>query len=146
MSKANSMNKINLASKAKANLSKAIPKGMSIAEATNILGSLTEIKKHQADIKKSEAEIKMLQVKEKLLVEEMSKKYELYHKVFNTIFKERSESINKSFDIIDKGLETDDKDLISMGLTSLSTVVASSPFANLNELGNLLESGNSIEL
>ena len=147
MNKANSAKaKINLATKAKSKLSKAIPKGMSIAEATNILGSLSEISKNQASIRKSEAEIKTLEVKEKLLITEMNKKFELYHQVFKTIFDERSQSINKSFDIIDKGLNEGDKELISMGLKSLSTVVASSPFANINELGNLLESGGSIEL
>lgn len=128
-------------------LTKALPKkGLSIAEASNVLGSLAEIAKHKAEIKKTELEIDKLKVKETLIITEMEKKYELYHKVFNTIFDERSTSINKSFDIIDKGLKENDKDLISMGLDSLSTVVASSPFANINELGNLLESGNSIEI
>jgi hypothetical protein len=143
------MNKTNSITKAKAlkeKLSKSLPKGVSLVEAANVLSSFAEITKHQADIKKTEAEIKTLQVKENLLVIEMEKKYELYHKVFNTIFSERSASINKSFEIIDKGLKEGDKDLISIGLDSLSTVVASSPFANLSELSNLLESGNSIEL
>lgn len=142
----NNTNSITNAKAVKEKLSKSLPKGVSLVEAANVLSSLAEIKKHQAEIKKTEAEIKKLEVKENLLVTEMEKKYELYHKVFNTIFSERSASINKSFDIIDKGLKEGDKDLIFMGLNALSTVVASSPFANLSELSNLLESGNSIEL
>jgi hypothetical protein len=127
-------------------LSKSLPKGVNMPEATNFLSSIADIYRHKADIKKTEFEIEKLKVKEKLIISEMEKKYDLYHKVFNTIFNERSTSINKSFDIIDKGLKENDKDLISMGLNSLSTVVASSPFGNIGELGNLLESGNSIEI
>lgn len=131
---------------AKEKLKKSLPKGLNILEATNVIGQLTEIAKHRADIAQSKKEIEFLKVKENILITEMEKKYELYNKVFTTIFHERSTSINKSLDIIDKGLKENDKDLISMGLNSLATVVSSSPFSNLSELGNLLESGNQIEL
>lgn len=131
---------------AKKKLTKALPKGLSFDQASSLLSSLSEIQKHRADIKKSEFDIKKLEVQERLIIGEMEQKYELYNKVFTTIFKERSESINKTFDIIDRGIKENDKDLISMGLNGLSTIVSSSPFSNLNELSNLLESGGKIEL
>jgi biopolymer transport protein ExbB/TolQ len=120
--------------------------GMKISEINNVLGSLTEIYRHRADIAKSEVEIKTLEVKEKVLLTEIHLKYETYNKIFKAIFDERKDAITKSFDIIDKGLADDDKDLISMGLSSLSTIVASSPFSNLKRLSDTLESGGSIEI
>lgn len=120
--------------------------GMKISEITNVLGSLTEIYKHKADIAKSEVDIKTLEIKERILMTEIEKKYETYNKIFKAIFDERKDAIIKSFDIIDKGLADNDKDLISMGLNSLSTVVASSPFSNLKGLSEILESGGNIEI
>jgi biopolymer transport protein ExbB/TolQ len=120
--------------------------GLKISEINNVLGSLTEIYRYRAEIAKSEIEIKELEIKEKILLLEIEKKYETYNRIFKAIFDERKDAITKSFDIIDKGLANDDKELISMGLKSLSTVVASSPFSNLKGLSDILESGGNIEI
>lgn len=120
--------------------------GLKISEINNVLGSFTEIFRHRADIARSEVEIRNLEVKEKVLLTEIEKKYDLYNRVFKEIFDERRDAITKSFDIIDRGLADGDKDLISMGLTNLSTVVASSPFSNLKGLSDVIESGGSIQI
>lgn len=96
-------------------------------------------------------DIKLIDAKKSILIEEMTKKYELYYKVFSEIFSERMQAIDKSFEIIDKGLIENDKalislGLISLGLNSLSQVVSSSPFGNLTELSKLLEGNDVIEL
>jgi len=93
-----------------------------------------------------ERDIAIINAKKEVLIKEMTMKYDLYYKVFAQIFNERGQAINKSFDIIDKGLKENDKELISMGLNSLSTVVASSPFGNLIELSKLLEGNKVIEI
>lgn len=104
---------------------------------------LMEIKRENDEVKK---EIKKIEATKELLIHEMTLKFDLYHKVFGQIFDERKQSINKSFEIIDRGLKENDKDLISMGLNSLSQVVSASPFSNLAELSKLLEGGGRIEI
>lgn len=91
-------------------------------------------------------ELAKLEAQKEIALTEIKHKYELYHKVFDAIFDERKAAINKSFDIIDKGLATGDKDLIGMGMKSLSTIVSSSPFANMQQLSNMLEGNTIIEI
>ena len=94
----------------------------------------------------TEREIKKIDAQKEVLIHVITKKYDLYHSVFDRIFDERKRGIDKSFEIIDKGIKEKDNDLISMGLGSLSKIVSSSPFANIQELSRLLESGQSIEI
>jgi hypothetical protein len=91
-------------------------------------------------------ELAKLEAQKEVALLEIKNKYELYHKVFDSIFDERRAAINKSFDIIDRGLAAGDKELISMGMKSLSTIVSSSPFANFQQLSNLLEGNTIIEI
>ena len=94
----------------------------------------------------TEREIKKIDAQKEIVIRVITEKYSLYHSVFDRIFDERKEGINKSFEIIDKGIKEKDNDLISMGLGALSKIVSSSPFANIQELSRLLESGQSIEI
>ena len=112
----------------------------------NALSAIENIMKYQSEIAKSETDIKRLDVTQKVMLTDIEKKYELYHKIFNSIFSERRETIDKYFEIIDLGIKQDNNELINAGLTNLCNVVSSSPFSNLSELGKLLESGKSIEL
>ena len=80
------------------------------------------------------------------MLTEIAKRYELYHRVFDKIFEERSGAIDRHFDIIDRGIASGDKELIVHGLEGLSRIVSASPFANIQELSKLLESGRTIEL
>ena len=72
-------------------------------------------------------------------------KYALLHKVFDRVFEERAHAIDKHFQIIEKGLKRNDRELILGGLRGLSEIVSSSPFGNVEQLGKLLESGTKIE-
>lgn len=87
-----------------------------------------------------------LEAQKEIALLEIKNKYELYHKVFDYIFDERKIAINKSFDIIDRGLSSGDKDMISIGMQSLSKIVSSSPFANFQQLSNALEGNTIIEI
>jgi hypothetical protein len=94
----------------------------------------------------TEREIAKLQMQREVLLTEIRRKYDLYEKVFEHIFEERKMAIHKSFEIIDRGLETNDRELISSGLHSLSKIVSSSPFSDIQALSNSLENNHVIEI
>ena len=55
-------------------------------------------------------------------------------------------AIQKYFEIIDKGLAENNRELISIGLSHLSQVVTTSPFSDINSLSKKLESNEIIEI
>lgn len=122
---------------------KAVTEYIPAANVVSVLTELTGAYKEHLSVKR---DIAAINAKRDVLIKEMSLKYDLYYKVFSQIFAERSRAIDKAFSIIDKGLKENDRDLISMGLNSLSTVVASSPFGNLKDLAGLLESDKTVEI
>lgn len=100
--------------------------------------------KKEAEITKRE--IKRLDNAKEVLLAEIEKKYDLYYRIFATVFLERRQVIDKCFEIIDKGIKENDREYISVGLSNLSNLVASSPFSNIGELTKLIESGAQIDL
>ena len=96
--------------------------------------------------KKIDLEIEGIRAKEEVLLHEMELKYELYNKIFYEIFSERRLAINKSFEIIDKGIANQDREIISLGLSTLSKIVTTSPFLDLESLSNALENKEKIEI
>jgi len=112
----------------------------------DLLSTITLLAETYKEDVKARVEIERIDAKKDLLIKEMDKKYELYYRVFGEIFSERRQGIDKSFEIIDKGIKENDKELISAGLGSLSQIVSTSPFSNLKELSELLNSGGTIEI
>ena len=100
--------------------------------------------KKEAEVTKRE--IKRLDNAKEVLLAEIEKRYDIYYRIFATVFSERRQAIDKFFEIIDKGIKENDRELISVGLSNLSNVVASSPFSNIGELTKLIESGATIDL
>lgn len=94
----------------------------------------------------TEREIVKLNTQRDLLMNEITRKYDLYEKVFEHIFDERQAAVQKSFEIIDKGMAENDRELIGAGLHSLSKIVSNSPFADLHKLSGALENDRNIEL
>lgn len=127
-------------------LMKKVEKVSNLIPAQNTLSFFENLtiayKEHQVSMR----HIAELEAKKEYLIKEMENKYELYHKVFDNIFDERRMAIGKSFEIIDKGLKDNDRELISMGLKSLSTIVSSSPFGDLAKLSNMIENNQVIEI
>lgn len=109
-------------------------------------GFFSELIDAYKENQRNEVELEKISAKKEIVIKEMELRYDLYNKIFHEIFYERRSAINKSFEIIDKGIKNDDKELISMGLSSLSRIVSSSPFADLNSLSNSLENNHLIEL
>jgi hypothetical protein len=122
---------------------KTIPKGIPVGDILSTVSTLVEINREN---KQTKRDIAAIEARTGLLIKEMELKYDLYYKVFGQIFHERKQAIDKSFEIVDKGLKENDKELISMGLGSLSKIVSSSPFSNLSELSNLLNGNNVVEI
>jgi len=91
-------------------------------------------------------EIARYNVLKDVLITDINRKHDLYVKIFADLFKERENVINKYFELIDKGMKEQNNEVILSGLSNLSNVVASSPFANIGELKGLLESNKLIEL
>jgi len=96
--------------------------------------------------RQTEVQIKTIEAQREVLITEIQHRYDLYHKVFDNIFDERKMAINKSFEIIDEGLKSNDRELVNIGMQGLSKVVSSSPFANIEQLTNLIESGGKIQI
>ena len=110
---------------------------------TSFFKNLIEVYKEG---KKTDLEIEQLRLKKKLLLTEMEKRHELYNKIFTEIFVERRMAIQKYFEIIDRGLAENNRELISIGLSHLSQVVTTSPFSDINALSKKLENNEIIEI
>jgi hypothetical protein len=82
----------------------------------------------------------------KILTTEINRKYELLERVFTEVFSERRAGILKTFEVIDRGMETNDKQMINLGLMGLSSIVASSPFAGMSEMVKAISAGQTISI
>ncbi|MEL3908308.1 MAG: hypothetical protein P1P64_04765 [Treponemataceae bacterium] len=108
--------------------------------------SAEQIKEAFSELLEYKKEIKRLDVIRECVLEEIEQKYTLYHKIFDYVFADRRDANKKFFKVIDKGIKERDKDLISMGISGLATVVTSSPFNDIGELRKLIDSDKKIEL
>lgn len=123
-----------------------IAKKLPDVPAPDITSALKMFMDYKKEAEITKREIKRLDNAKEVLLTEIENKYDLYHRIFAEIFLERRRAIDKFFEIIDKGIKENDRELISVGLSNLSNVVASSPFSNIGELTKLIESGATIDL
>ena len=79
-----------------------------------------------------------------VLTTEIHRKYNMWEMVFTEVFKERRAGILKNFEVIDKGMKENDKQLINMGLMGLSQIVASSPFSDFDKVFDAINDGKEI--
>jgi hypothetical protein len=121
----------------------SVSKIMPAADALSFFNSLMEAYREEQNLRRDLAKIEAMR---DVVLTEITKRFELYHRVFDRVFDERKQAIDRHFDIIDRGIAANDKELIIQGLQGLSTIVSSSPFANLQELSKLLESGRKVEI
>ncbi|MDR1862821.1 MAG: hypothetical protein LBQ67_02755 [Treponema sp.] len=84
-------------------------------------------------------ESKKYEAMREIMIREITGKYNFYEFFFSRIFAERQEAIKKDFEIIDRGIKENNRDLLSAGVSGLSRVVASSPFADLDKLRRMIE-------
>lgn len=120
-----------------------IPDNMPVPDVTKVFTLFLEYKKENEMTKR---EIARYDAMKEVMITEITRKYDFYEKLFMTVFSERKSTIGKYFEIIDKGIKENNNELVLAGLSNLSNVVASSPFANIGELKNLIESNKMIEI
>ena len=95
--------------------------------------------KNQKESELTKREIKKYESVKDVMIQEITGKYKFYEFFFSRIFAERSEAIKKDFEIIDRGMKENNRDLINTGINGLSQVVASSPFTDMEKLRKLIE-------
>ena len=92
-------------------------------------------------------EIERYRTMRDIAITEITKKYEAIDKLINKTFEERRKVIEKEFEVIDKGLETHDYQLVNMGLQHLTTMLKDNPFRLFQittpaQRKNMLEDGD----
>lgn len=116
---------------------------MPSAEVLSFFNKLLEA--HQ-EYQRTDREVARISAVKEVILTDIARRCEMYHVIFDKIFDERKVVIDKHFDLIDRGVASDDKQLVLAGIEGLSRIVASSPFANIHELSKLLESDRKIEI
>ena len=116
---------------------------MTALQATEAIKMVLEAHKENEITKRQIAEIN---AKKEVLITEIKERYGFYKYIFDNVFKERREAMNKHFEIIDKGIADNNENLVSKGLEELSKVVSSSHVAEAIKLKNLIENGGKVEL
>ena len=86
----------------------------------------------------TQREVKKYDAMKEVMLREITGKYAFYEFLFSKIFAERAEAIKKDFEIIDRGMKQNNRDLIATGVSGLSQVVASSPITDMEKLRRML--------
>jgi hypothetical protein len=120
-----------------------IPNNLPVPDVTKAFTLFLEYKKENETTKR---EIARYDAMKEVMIAEITRKYDFYENLFAAVFSERKSAIDKYFEIIDKGIKENNNELVLAGLSNLSNVVASSPFANIGELKNLIEANKMIEM
>ena len=104
------------------------------------------VMKYFRDVEITKRETARYSAMVKVLTTEINRKYDMWEKVFTEVFKERRVSILKTFEIIDKGMEKNDMQMINLGLMGLSNIVASSPFKDIDKVVSAISTGQQISI
>ena len=105
-------------------------------EIPRLFEMLMEVRKESEMTKR---EIKKYDSMKEVMIQEITGKYKFYEFFFSKVFEERGAAIKKDFDIIDKGMKENNRELISAGVSGLSKMVASSPFTDFEKLKKMIE-------
>jgi hypothetical protein len=87
--------------------------------------SLTICWRHTGTTKQHSVKFALTAAVKDVVLAEITNRYQLYRTVFDRIFDERKDAIDRHFDIIDRGIAASDKQLILAGLEGLSRIVSS---------------------
>ena len=104
-------------------------------EIPRLLEMLQECKRESELTKR---EVKKYDAMKEVMIQEITSKYAFYEFLFSKIFAERAEAIKKDFDIIDRGMKQNNRNLVTAGVSGLSQIVASSPITDMEKLRNML--------
>jgi hypothetical protein len=112
-------------------------------QVAQVMGSLADAIRVETQ---SRIEMQKVQAARETALEHIRAKHDLYRKVFDHLFDERRETIAKYFEVIDKGIASNNQELILGAMKGLGAIVAASPFNDLKALADVLEGRGSVEL
>jgi len=121
----------------------SIGKYMPAADVLSFLNNLVVAFREEQQTQRGLAEIG---ARRDLLIAEVTRRYDLYQSVFNQVFAGRRDAVDRYFELVERGITTNNKELIVNGLQGVSGIVSTSPFANIQELAKMMESGQRVEI
>lgn len=107
---------------------------------------LTAFAEARSEIAKSNVEIARIEASRDVLVLELTSRYGAIRAAMDALFAERRAALESHFAVIDHGIASNDRSLIVAGMTAVGDIVRSSPFDDLSRFGQLLNSGETIEI
>jgi hypothetical protein len=115
-------------------------------ETTNQLGEVAKITGHVASIADSSAKIRQSDNNVFLMSQAIAADKEKWHDMLTHIFSGRDKTIDAFITQIENGTKANNNELILQAMSSLTTVVAASPWPNFDSFKKLIDSGGEIEL
>lgn len=67
-------------------------------------------------------------------IKRITEKYNIGHHLIEKVYDERKEALNKHYDLLDKAMATNNKEVLIMTLQNISGIVTSKPFDSFNEI------------
>lgn len=80
-----------------------------------------------------DAKVETFRIKSKVELARIASQYKLSHDFLVMTFGEREKALSKHYEVLDKGLETGDKDLIIGAMQSISSIVTKSPLQDFEK-------------
>jgi len=95
------------------------------AAAISVIGKIFEFAREKTI---TQREIERYRTMRDIAITEITERYKFAHALLNKTFEERRMVIEKEFEVIDRGLETHNYELVNMGLQHITTLVKDNPF------------------
>lgn len=118
--------------------------GLSIYDVRDLLNDATDFLGKVREIQSGANDLARIKSEERIAIQELDKRYDLMKSVFTAHFSERSKILEKEFKVIDEGIASHDINMILHGMSGLSMMATSSPFADLSNVQKFIESGQKI--
>ena len=94
-------------------------------EAVAFVGKFLDLARES---KITEREVERYRAMRDIAITEITEKYKFAHELMNKTFEERRKIIEKDFELVDKGIEQHDYQLVNAGLQHITTTIKDNPF------------------
>lgn len=89
---------------------------------------------------------KQMEIKSDLRLKELAIKYQASREYLTQIFQERRDSLNKTYDLMERAIASNDKEVILASLQSISNIVTSSPLKDFEAFAKMFDNGQTPDL
>jgi hydroxylamine reductase (hybrid-cluster protein) len=113
---------------------------------TDTINQVTALVSECNAAKASAAQFRAMEAATLAKIVAIQEKHRTARDILEKIFLERGIALHKYFEVLDKGLETDNIQLVVSGLNSVTHLIATNPLADFDTFYNAIESGQVIEL